>query len=249
MRSHHRIERCGVCNDRRHSSFACSYRVHCGLRGCNHIERRRVADDSRHRSLACGNSVECNLRSYNSIKCRRVADDSRHCSLTCSHGSHRGFACGNSRNVRVGSTALSRQSRNPFSGAYRACACGTGHYWIVQDCQTPCAVRIHHILAFCARLVNAAQKRLYRIVDIRRSHKQCIQLLCILIRLVRLVAEHHRNAACIAHKRLCLCPAGKDGAQAVYAFSVVILKLMRVIAEILLNLLEHYSSPPNSIAI
>jgi len=249
MRSHHRIERCGVCNDRRHSSFACSYRVHRSLRGCNHIERRRVADDSRHRSLACGNSVECNLRSYNSIKCRRVADDSRHCSLTCSHCRHSGFACGNSRNVRVGSTALSRQSCNPFSGAYRAGTCGARHNRIVQDFQTAGAVRIHRVLAFRACLVNASEKRLYRIVDIRRSHKQCIQLLCVLVRRFRLVAEHDRNAACIAHKRLCLCPAGKDGAQAVYAFSVVILKLMRVITEILLNLLEHYSSPPNSIAI
>ena len=249
MRSHHRIERCGVCNDRRHSSFACSYRVHRSLRGCNHIERRCVADDRRHRSLACGNRVECNPRSYNSIKRRRVADDSRHCSLTCSHGSHRGFACGNRRNARVGSTALSRQSCDPFSGAYRACACGTGHYWIVQDFQTAGAVRVHRVLAFRARLVNASEKRLYRIVDIRRGRKQRIQLLCVLVRCFRLVAEHDSNAACIAHKRLCLCPAGKDSAQTVYAFSVVILKLMRVIAEILLNLLEHYSSPPNSIAI
>ena len=226
MRSHHRIERCTVRNNRRHSSFACSYRVHCSLRGYNSVKRRHIADDSRHRSLACGNRVECNLRSYNSVKRRRVADDRRHRSLTCRHGRHSDIAGGNRVHIPVQIAAMSCQSCDPFSGAYRACACGTGHYWIVQDFQTPCAVRIHHILAFCARLVNAAQKRLYRIVDIRRSHKQCIQLLCILIRLVRLIAEHHRNAACIAHKRLCLCPAGKDGAQAVYAFSVVILKLM-----------------------
>ena len=249
MRSHHRIERCGVCNERRHSSFACSYRVHRSLRGCNHIERRCVADDSRHRSLACGNSIECNLRSYNSVKRRRVADDSRHRSLACGHGSHRGFACGNSRNVRVGSTALSRQSCDPFSGAYRAGTCGARHNRIVQDFQTAGTIRIHRILAFRARLVNAPQKRLHRIVDIRRSRKQRIQFLCVFIRRARLIAEHHRSAARIAYKRLCLCPAGKDGAQAVYAFSVVILKLMRVIAEILLNLLDHYSSPPNSIAI
>ena len=189
------------------------------------------------------------MRSYNSVKRRRVADDSRHCSLTCSHCRHSDIAGGNRVHIPVQIATLSRQSCDPFSGAYRACACGTGHYWIVQDFQTAGTIRIHRILAFRARLVNAPQKRLHRIVDIRRSRKQRIQFLCVFIRRARLIAEHHRSAARIAYKRLCLCPAGKDGAQTVYAFSVVILKLMRVIAEILLTLLEHYSSPPNSIAI
>ena len=248
MRSHHRIERCTVRNNRRHSSFACSYRVHCSLRGYNSVKRRHIADDSRHRSLACGNRVECNLRSYNSVKRRRVADNRRHRSLTCSHGRHSDIAGGNRVHIPVQIAALSCQSCDPFSGAYRACACGTGHYWIVQDFQTASAVRVHRVLTFRA-LVNASEKRLHRIVDIRRSRKQRIQLLCVLVRRFRLIAEHDRNAACVAYERLCLCPAGKDGAQAVHALSVVVLKLMRVIAEILLNLLDHYSSPPNSIAI
>ena len=249
MRSHHRIERCGVCNDRRHSSFACSYRVHRKLRDYNSVKRRHIADDSRHRSLACGNSIECNLRSYKSVKRRRVADYSRHCSLTCSHCRHSDIAGGNRVHIPVQIAALSCQSCDPFPGAYRAGTCGARHNRIVQDFQTAGAVRIHRVLAFRACLVNASEKRLYRIVDIRRGRKQRIQLLCVLVRCFRLVAEHDSNAACIAHKRLCLCPAGKDGAQAVYAFSVVILKLMRVITKILLNLLDHYSSPPNSIAI